>query len=191
MNEINALLIAASISGDNRMSGQIAMCTRYSNTPVLSAFCMMIVIYACSNTTLENYAAKDKEEEKIVALLIEYQDARRNFDLTKYLECLHDKGIYHHASSVMLSKQELSRALPKFWTQLQRGDRSFFPMCRENLSGNYFVRFRLINPTITIRQNTASVTAVYVNTGWRLTHYISMIKENNRWLINRLDWETG
>ena len=167
------------------------MCTGYSNTWVLIAVAICIAICACSNTPMEDYVPKNNEEAKIVALLIQYRDARKTFDLERYLACLHDQGIYHHASRIMVSKKELSNLLPDFWAQLKRGNRLFFPMCRENLSGNYFVRFRLINPKITITQNSASVIVIYVNTGWRLKHYISMIKENNRWLINRLDWETG
>lgn len=167
------------------------MCINYSNTRVLIAFTICIIFCACSNTPMEDYVPKNREEAKILALLIQYQQVRKNFDLERYLGCLHDQGIYHHASRVMVSKKELSDLLPDFWVQLKRGNRSFFPMCRENLSGNYFVRFRLINPKIIIKQNTASITVIYLNTGWRLKHYISMIKENNRWLINRLDWETG
>ena len=151
----------------------------------------IFIIGACSNTSLENYVPKDSEEARILALLIKYRDARKNFDLERYLECLHEKGIYNHASRVMVSKKKLSEVLPEFWSQLQKGNRLFFPMCRENLSGNYFVRFNLINPKITMNQNTANATVIYVNSSWRLKHYISMIKENDRWLINRLDWETG
>ena len=162
-----------------------------SSAAVLIAFSMVIVISACSSTPIEEYIPKSQEEANVIALLIQYQTARSNFDLQRYLDCLHDRGIYHHASRIMVSKKELSKLLPGFWTELKKGDRSFFPMCRENLSGNYFIQFRLTNPQIVINQNSASVTVTYVNTGWRLKHYISMINDNNRWLINRLDWETG
>lgn len=153
--------------------------------------CIFIILCACSNTPIEDYLPKNQEEKDIVALLVQYQEARKHFHLEQYLGCLHEQGIYHHASRVMLSKKALAARLPGFWAELQKGNRLFFPMCRENLSGNYFVGFRLVNPTIYIDRNTATVTAIYVNTGWRIRHYISLIKENNRWWINRLDWETG
>ena len=146
---------------------------------------------ACSDTLLKDYVPAGPDEAEIMALLIQYQDARSHFDLDRYLSCLHDHGVYHHASRIMVSKKELAALLPDFWSQLQTGSRTFFPMCRENLSGNYFVRFHLINPCITVDQNAADVTVTYVNTGWRLKHYISLVKEYDRWLINRLDWETG
>ena len=167
------------------------MYRNHSSAAVLIAFAIIIAISACSSTPIEEYIPKSQEEANVLALLIQYQTARNNFDLQRYLDCLHDRGIYHHASRIMVSKKELSKRLPGFWTQLKKGDRSFFPMCRENLSGNYFVRFRLTNPQIVINRNTASVTATFVNTGWRLKHYILLIKDNNHWLINRLDWETG
>ena len=120
------------------------MYTRHVNAQVLITLCFVIIICACSNTPLEKYVPKDREEARILALLIRYQDARKNFDLKRYLACLHENGFYNNASRVMVSKRELSEALPEFWTQLQEGKCSFFPMCRENLSGNYFVGFSYI-----------------------------------------------
>ena len=154
-------------------------------------FHLSLFIFACSDTSLIDYVPRNEEEEKIISLLIRYQEARSKFDLENYLACLHEKGVFNYASRVMLSKNELSEALPIFWLQLQKGSRLFFPMCRENLSGNYFVHFKLVNPIIVIDQNTASATLTYVNSGWRLGHYILMKKENNRWLIYMLDWKTG
>ena len=167
------------------------MRTLYSKLIGLLAISLGFMICACANTSLEDYVPNNQAEADIVALLIRYQNARKNFDLESYLDCLHDQGVFHYASRIMVSKQQLSALLPEFWMQLQKGSRSFFPMCRENLSGNYFVSFRLANPKIIISQTTAEAVVTYVNTGWRLKHYISLIKENNQWLIIRLDWETG
>lgn len=150
-----------------------------------------ICVGACSNTPLKEYVPSGPEEAEIITLLIQYQEARIQFDLDRYLRCLHDRGAYHYASRIMVSKKELAELLPDFWAQLQKGSRSFYPMCRENLSGNYFVDFDLVNPSIIVHQNKADVTVTYVNTGWRLEHYISLVKEHDRWLINRLDWATG
>lgn len=164
-----------------------------SRIPVLigAAWAVVIAVCGCTLSPLEAYVPRNPEEEQILSLLIAYQDARSRFDVERFLGCLHDKGTYHHASRVMLSKKELSEALPGFWAQLQKGERSFYPMCRENLSGNYFVRFRLFDPTIKVVGNTATVTVIYSNAHWRLHHYISLVKEGDTWLIWRLDWETG
>ena len=147
--------------------------------------------FSCTNTPIADYVPKDRAEAGVLAILIRYEKARKNFDIAGYLGCLHDRGIFHHAGRIMVSKQRLSELLPDFWNRLQDGNRLFFPMCRENLSGNYFVQFNLINPQITIDGNTASVVVTYINTGWRLKHYISLRKGNNQWLIDRLDWDSG
>ncbi|MDJ0913805.1 MAG: hypothetical protein QNI95_09565 [Desulfobacterales bacterium] len=165
--------------------------TKYSDIHILAIFVALLFIGACSEISLQEYASKNQDEAAIISVLRQYQDARNNFELEKYLDCLHDRGFYHYASSVMVSKQDLHELLPRFWVQLQKGDRLFFPMCRENISGNYFVGFRIVNPQIVMHHDAADVTVTYLNKGWRQRHYISMVKENGRWLINRLDWETG
>ena len=151
----------------------------------------LLLILSCSNTPLEKYAPQSDEEARIFEVLVDYQQARQDFDLQGYLSCLHEHGRYNYASRVMVSKRELSVLLPEFWDGLRAGRRSFYPMCRENLSGNYFVGFHLTNPQMAITQNTAKVVVTYANAGWRLKHYISLIKDHQRWWINRLDWETG
>jgi hypothetical protein len=158
---------------------------------ILIAILMGIMGWSCTDTPLERYVPQKSAEAEIVALLVQYQDARKNLNVQRYLDCLHDRGAYHYASRIMVSKKELTELLPGFWKRLQQGDRSFFPMCRENLSGNYFVGFRLVNPSISVMQNTARVTVTYVNAGWRLKHDVFLVKEKDRWFINRLDWETG
>ena len=160
----------------NRFIWPTGMYKNHRTLQMLTALFFFIAICAFANTSLEQYVYQNKEEEKIIALLIHYQEARKNFDLESYLGCLHDRGTYHYASRVMVSKQKLSELLPEFWIQLNKGDRAFFPMCRENISGNYFVGFQLVNPKIKIDRNTASATVVYVNAGWRQRHYIFLVK---------------
>jgi hypothetical protein len=157
----------------------------------MTVFASLLVILSCSNTPLEQYEPQSDEEAHILAVLVRYQQARQEFNLQGYLSCLHAHGRYHHASRVMVSKKNLSILLPDFWDELRTGQRFFYPMCRENLSGNYFVGFHLSNPRIIITRNTAKVVVTYAKAGWRLKHYISLIKDNQRWWINRLDWETG
>jgi hypothetical protein len=152
---------------------------------------LTLVLFGCSGTPLQEYVPRNQYEAEVLALMMRYQDARSRFDLEGYLGCLAEDGLYHHASRVMVTKKALSNLLPDFWRRLQRGDRLFFPMCRENISGNYFVRFRLINPRIRIDRNTANVVVTYANRGWRLKHYVILKKNKNGWLIDRLDWETG
>jgi hypothetical protein len=157
----------------------------------LALLCATFFASACVNMDLTDYRPANESEAAILTRLIAYQAARNAFDVTAYLSCLHDQGAYHFASRVMVSKDQLRQRLPEFWQELIKGERHFFPMCRENLSGNYFRTMRLTNPNIRIDGKKATITVTFVVAGWRLKHYITMCQTQQGWLINGLDWETG
>ena len=146
---------------------------------------------SCSGPSLEEYFPKSQEEKKIISLLIQYQDAKINCDLDQFLSCLHENGVFHFGSGFMLSKNELKKSLPSFWAGLKSGSTEFYPMNREMITGNYILTGRFFNPIISINKDSADVILTFRKYGWRLRHFISMIKENDRWLISRLDWETN
>ena len=158
---------------------------------IIALLSATMAVSACVNTDLADYRPATADEAGIVKRLIAYQSARNAFDVTAYMNCLHEQGQFHFASRVMLSKDQLRRRLPEFWQGLQKGERLFFPMCRENLSGNYFRSMRLSNPKIRINGKKAAITVTFVTAGWRLKHYISMRQTERGWLIDGLDWETG
>ena len=144
-----------------------------------------------SGPLLEEYLPKNQEEKKIILLLIQYQDAKIYCDLDQFLACLYEKGNFHFGRGFMLSKKELKESLPSFWAGLQSGSPEFYPMNREMITGNYILTGRFFNPQIVINQESAEVIMTFMKWGWRLRHYISMIKQNDQWLITRLDWETN
>ena len=109
---------------------------------IFSAFINMA---SCSNVSLKEYNPKNQEEQNIVLLLVQYQEAKINCDLDQYLACLHEKGQYHFARGSMVSKEELRKHLPVFWSGLQSGNRVFYPMNREMITGNYIRTGRFIN----------------------------------------------
>ena len=152
---------------------------------------ILLLTLSCSGSSLTEYVPKNQEEKKIILLLIQYQDAKISCDLDQFLACLHKKGKYHFGRGVMVSKKELKKSLPAFCSSLQSGNRAFYPMNREMITGNYIRTGRFFNPQIVINQETAEVTMTFMKWGWRLRHYISMLRENGQWLINRLDWETN
>lgn len=146
---------------------------------------------ACSGPSLDEYLPNNQEEKKIISLLIQYQDAKINCNLEQYLACLHKKGLFHFGRGFMLSKKELKESLPPFWAGLKTGGREFYPTNREMITGNYILTGRFLNPRIVINQESAEVIVTFMKNGWRLEHFISMIKENDQWLITQLDWETN
>ena len=160
-------------------------------TQILLPLFIIILNMSCSGPSLEEYGPKTQEEQKIIFLLIQYQDAKINCDLDQYLSCLHEKGTFHFGRGFMLSKNELKESLPSFWAGLKSGSREYYPMTREMITGNYILTGRFFNPIIAINQDSADAIVTFIKYGWRLRHFISMVKENDQWLISRLDWETN
>ncbi len=158
---------------------------------ICASCAIMIWTLSCSSPSLKEYVPRNQGEKKIVSLLIQYQDAKINCDLDRYLACLHEKGKYHFGRGSMVSKNDLKKSLPDFWSELKSGNPAFYPMNREMVTGNFIRTGRFINPKIVIHQDTAEVTMTFTKLGWRLRHYISMRRENDQWLITRLDWETN
>ena len=155
-------------------------------TVMVLAFCFFL---SCSGSALSEYAPRSAEEKEIVAVLIQYQNAKRHCDLESFLDCLHENGAYHFGRGYVLTKKELKENLPSFWAGLQSGSRSVYPMNREMITGNYIISGEFYNPQIVIDRDSAAVTMTFMKWGWRLKHYISLRKENKRWHIHRLDWE--
>ena len=155
----------------------------------VAAVAMVAAVLGRSEKALSDFSPRNQEESEIIGLLMKYENTRSKFDLQGYLACLHDHGIYNHAGGVMVSKQKLAESLPSFWEGLRRGSREFFPMCRESLNGNWFVGFHIFNPIIELDGNEARVTVTYSKAGFRIKHFIHLLKENNTWLITLLDWE--
>lgn len=153
-----------------------------------AVFIAVMFTFSCSDTPLGEYVCKNREEREILALLIEHQDARNSFDIVRYLATLHDQGQYHFACNVMVSKEVLKTSLPDFWASLRAGELQISPMCRENMTGNYFLSGNLYNPRIEIERDAAKVTLTYSSWGFRLIRYIHVRRDDERWLINRLDW---
>ena len=144
---------------------------------------------SCSGTPLTAYAPGNQDEKKIITLLLAYEDAKINCDLDRYLACLHEKGTFHFGRGYMVSKEQLRQYLPAFWAGLQSGSRIVYPMNREMITGNYVLTGRFYNPNIRIEHNTADVTMTFMKWGWPLRHFVSLHKEDDQWLITRLDWE--
>ena len=159
----------------------------------LVSVALVLIAFAlsCSGPSLREYTPRNQAEMAIIALLTQYQEAKINCDLESYLACLHEKGRYHFGRGTMASKQQLREWLPGFWAGLKTGNRKYFPVNREMITGNYIITGRFYNPVITVNQETAEARVLFMKWGWRLHHYISMVKENGKWRIIRLDWDTN
>jgi hypothetical protein len=156
---------------------------------MLAACVLLFVGAGCSQTTLADYQGRTPGETEIKAVLLEYLDAKRQFDIERYLACLHAAGRYHFECGRILSKTDIGYLLPKFWDHMRSGDPSFYPINRECITGDYFDHGRYVDPRIEIQADRATVTLRFTVGWWGLEHYISLVREDERWLINRLDWQ--
>jgi hypothetical protein len=105
---------------------------------------------------------RNQEEKDIIRLLIKYEKAKMNYNLEKYLDCLHEKGTFHFVRGFMVSKKESENSLPAFWSGTQTGNPAVYPMNWEMITGNYILRERFYNPAIVVDQSTAEVTMTFI-----------------------------
>ena len=70
------------------------------------------------------------------------------------------------------------------------GDTSVYPITRESITGDFFDRWDFSNIKISINDDTARVT-VMCTSSWicRQSHFISLEKVNDNWMISETAWE--
>ncbi len=150
---------------------------------------LLSIMAGCNGTPLADYQSHSKSEAEIKAVLLEYLDAKRKFDIQRYLASLHAEGLYHFECGRMLSKAELGQLLPKFWADLQFGNPAFYPINRECITGDYFDTGRYVDPRMDVDGDTARVALKFTVGWWGLEHYVTLVRKDRAWLISRLDWE--
>ena len=140
------------------------------------------------DASIAKYEGKNIHEKAIISVLIQYQDARNNFDIEKILSLLHDKGTFTFQCGRMVTKAVLEKELPGFWADIQSGNAAVFPIVHECINGDYYKSGQLNNPQIAVNNNTAEVTVLFTKRVCRVELYLSMHHENDRWLITRTEW---
>ena len=156
---------------------------------IIAPFLIFSLTVACSGTPLAEYQTRNRDEEEIKAVLLAYLDAKRQFDIERYLAYLHNQGHFHFECGKILSKTELGQLLPGFWADMRSGNPTFFPINRECITGDYFDSGRYVNPRMDVARDRAAVTLTFTVGWWRLNHYVLLVREKGEWVINRLDWE--
>jgi len=134
--------------------------------------------------------SKNQEEKEIISILIQYQEAKNQLNIEQFLYLLHEQGQYLFFD-LKVSKDVLTKMLPEKWEKLEAGEAPTNLINHEQVTGNYFRTWRLYNPKITLSENTA-VVEVMVKCSWWLgmRHIIRLLRDNGRWVINYLNWET-
>jgi len=156
----------------------------------LSYFLIIIVwiISSCGDASIAKYAPKNQDEKEIVSLLIQYQDAKNNFDIENLVSTLHDKGKFTFECGRMVSKATLEKVLPALWAEIRSGNSAVIPIVHECINGDYYKSGELNHPKIKINNDTAEATVKYTHGFCRVPLYFSMLRENDRWRITRTEW---
>ncbi|MFH1981496.1 MAG: hypothetical protein ABIL58_06615 [Pseudomonadota bacterium] len=149
---------------------------------------LVLIISSCGDVSIGNYNPDKPDEKEIIALLIQYQDAKNHFDLERLLSCLHDNGAFSFECGLMVSKERLKNELPGFWAGIRSGDPSAIPMVHECINGDYYKSGALNNPQVLIDGDTATATVLFTKGISRVEQFFSLIRENDQWLITRTEW---
>ncbi len=157
----------------------------------IGLWALMLTAMSCADTPLTDYVPENEAERGILARLIQYQESKIACDVGRYLDCFHEKGRFQFGRGTMVSKRELEKRLPGFWTELMSGNPTFYPMNREMVTGDYIRTGQFINPRIVVRQNTADIELTFTKFGWRLRQFMTMVREKEQWVIHRSAWETN
>ncbi len=149
------------------------------------------VLVACGDIRIADYQPASADERKIIALLVQYQDAKNNQDLERFLSLLHDDGVFGFQCERMVSKAVLRKELPGFWADIQAGDAAVFPMVHECINGEYYPICAFANPHIEIKDDNAVGSALFTKGVCRVPLYFSMSREADSWRITRTEWGDG
>lgn len=147
-----------------------------------------LVVSSCVDISITKYEPKNQYEEEILSLLIQYQDAKNQFNIERLLSLLHDKGVFTFQCGRMVKKAVLEEELSDFWADIQSGNAAVFPIVHECINGDYYKSGELNNLHIEINNDTAEATVLFTKGVCRVLLYLSMILENDRWLITRTEW---
>ena len=149
---------------------------------------LAFVFVSCGDSSLVEYKPKSQEESEIISLLIEYKEAKYQFEIEKLLPLLHDRGEFTFQCGQMVSKARLKEMLPEFWAKLRSGDTAIIPLVHECINGDYYESGAFNNPEIEVNDDTALANVLFTNGVCRVRLYFSMRRENDRWLITRTEW---
>jgi len=155
-----------------------------------SYFCMALPLWlmSCCDAPLEQYTPRNSDEKQILAVLVQYQDAKNRLDLGSLLPLLDEKGEFTFQCGMMVSKARLEAMLPAFWAELKSGNTAVIPLVHECINGDYYTTGRLNNLGIAIHDDQARATVLFTKGVCRVMFYVTMRRAGAGWLITRTEW---
>jgi hypothetical protein len=140
---------------------------------------------------ISKYEPVNQDERDIISMLIQYQEAKNNQDIERLLPLLHDNGEFALQCGRMVTKSVLKIELPAFWYDIHSGNATNFPIVHECINGELYKTGTLNNPKIHINNGISKTTVLFTKGVCRVSFYVSMILENDRWWITRTEWGDG
>ncbi|MBC2735284.1 MAG: hypothetical protein HF981_13075 [Desulfobacteraceae bacterium] len=161
----------------------------FDNKCLSFSLMLFTCLITCScGAPIEKYEPRSQDEKEIVSVLVEYQEAKNGFDLERLLYLLHEKGEFTFQCGMMVSKNRLKEMLPGFWAKLSSGDSAVIPIVHECINGDYYNTGKLHNLQIEIHRDKALATVLFAKGVCRVPLYVTMRREDARWLITRTEW---
>ena len=158
---------------------------------VLSTIAAVLFFALTSGTPIDRYQPRPPDEQQILTLIKRFHSAGQTRNLTVYSDCLSDGGQFMLGSTRMLSKDELMRALPGFWSDLALKNAAG-PVSRESMTGAW-LKGDLYDPVIKITGRTADAAVKFVVPGsrWTIVWFLGFENTRGRWQVSRSEWDMG
>ncbi|MCG8475565.1 MAG: hypothetical protein MI784_08840 [Cytophagales bacterium] len=162
-------------------------------TIVVIASCLGVLIFGLSKgKPIDQYMPRDPEEKQLIDLIKKFHRARAEYNPENYFSCLSESGRFMFSGSPMLSKKELEKRLPGFWTDLKSGNMTTRAYSRESLNGN-FLDGNFFDPVIRIEGRKAHAVLKFITPilRWQTMLFLDFEKADKGWLITRFEWDMG
>ena len=120
---------------------------------------------------LKEYKAKNADEEKIIAALMDYEQAYNKNDKVKLLSFYSEDAKLTPCgeTGTQVPKNEYAEKFPAKW--------------------NSYPDYMFYNPEITRMGNMAELKLNLISGGWTVDYEIKMVNENGNWLIQETSYK--
>ena len=141
---------------------------------VVFAFAVLL-LFSCSDSTLEGYKPKNQNEVDIITLLKKYKRAIDNDDKNQFLSCFHNDCKFYISTGGSIDKDGLSKKLSEWLRKWNTVDISNIKIDLKDNSAKVKAKEKInFHGHETLGLNKMGVT------------YYELVREKNEWLILQL-----
>ena len=160
----------------------------HSTARLLGIWLTVLILSGC-RTPVSEYRPRNSTEAAILSLLVDFQEAKNDRDIHRFLLLLHPDGQFTYACGVMVSKATLAAKLPDFWKGIDHKKLTTVPLAHECLNGDYYTSGILKDPEITVSGDRARVKVCFTRKWWSgMELFFHLVREGDRWRITRTWW---